>query len=521
MVRDADVIVVGGGPAGISAAWPMALAGLDVLVLDGGLDRPPSPPATRPPLPELRAAADGWRHLLGPNLSALRDVGYASPKLRTATPPGFGEDFTAANRLRPDGFRVVGALAPGGLSNVWGAVACAYGAADMADWPIGPEDLAASYRAVVERIGVSGSDDDDLAALLGAGLPLQPPLPVTGPAAELLARYRAGGAGITRLGHPRNAVLSRPLGERQACVQDKACMWGCGVGAVYNAAEDGQRLAATTRARLRTGILVRTLEQSPEGWRVLAEDRRSGEAVVLRAPRVVLAAGPLASTRMALSALGRVNEVRRLVTTPAFAFALVLPGRLGARLEEQGFGMAQLAFSRPLATGGDLFGLLYNADNFAVADMIAGMPLTRAGGLRAMGTLISSLVVGLAYLPGSYSDNRVRLAADHSLVVEGAWAPDFAAAMAAAMAGLAPDFRRLGAWVLPGSAKPFAPGVEVHYAGSLPMGGLAGTDGELAGAPGLHVADGAVLPSLPAKHHTLTVMANADRIGRLLAAKSP
>ena len=42
-------------------------------------------------------------------------------------------------------------------------------------------------------------------------------------------------------------------------------------------------------------------------------------------------------------------------------------------------------------------------------------------------------------------------------------------------------------------------------------------DGELAGLPGLHIVDGAVLASLPAKAHTLTIMANADRIGRSMA----
>jgi menaquinone-9 beta-reductase len=32
--RDADVIVVGGGPAGASTAWSLATAGIDVLVVD-------------------------------------------------------------------------------------------------------------------------------------------------------------------------------------------------------------------------------------------------------------------------------------------------------------------------------------------------------------------------------------------------------------------------------------------------------------------------------------------------------
>ena len=41
--------------------------------------------------------------------------------------------------------------------------------------------------------------------------------------------------------------------------------------------------------------------------------------------------------------------------------------------------------------------------------------------------------------------------------------------------------------------------------------------GELHGLMGVHVVDGACLPSLTEKSHTLTIMANADRIARRIA----
>ena len=43
--------------------------------------------------------------------------------------------------------------------------------------------------------------------------------------------------------------------------------------------------------------------------------------------------------------------------------------------------------------------------------------------------------------------------------------------------------------------------------------------GELAGHVGLHIVDGSILPSLPPRHATLTIMANADRIGTALAIR--
>jgi choline dehydrogenase-like flavoprotein len=72
--------------------------------------------------------------------------------------------------------------------------------------------------------------------------------------------------------------------------------------------------------------------------------------------------------------------------------------------------------------------------------------------------------------------------------------------------------------MLPGSLQIYQPGAEVHYGGSLAMGQRTSVNGEVVGAPGLHAVDGAVLPAMPARHPTLTIMANAERIGTELAA---
>jgi choline dehydrogenase-like flavoprotein len=50
--------------------------------------------------------------------------------------------------------------------------------------------------------------------------------------------------------------------------------------------------------------------------------------------------------------------------------------------------------------------------------------------------------------------------------------------------------------------------------------GMAGSNifGELNALPGVHVVDGSALSDLPARHCTLTIMANADRIARGIIA---
>ena len=43
---DFDVIIVGSGPAGVSAAFPLLEAGLKVLMVDGGREANTPPPAS-------------------------------------------------------------------------------------------------------------------------------------------------------------------------------------------------------------------------------------------------------------------------------------------------------------------------------------------------------------------------------------------------------------------------------------------------------------------------------------------
>jgi len=78
-------------------------------------------------------------------------------------------------------------------------------------------------------------------------------------------------------------------------------------------------------------------------------------------------------------------------------------------------------------------------------------------------------------------------------------------------------------WGIPMSGANLAkPGTDAHLAVTFPMGSSSvnGTNsaGELKETRGLRLVDGLVLPSLPSKHTTLTIMANADRIGRSIVS---
>lgn len=523
--RTTDVLIVGSGPAGASAAFPLVEAGFRVTMMDAGGLVPTNDPA-RPPLAHLRSGVPGKeRYLLGDDLRMLREDDHPSPKLRAAAPIGFTKRFDDFYRPMTKDFSLVGTLDSGGLSNVWGAVVSAFDDDDLSGMPIGYAELAASYRTIARRIGVSGTDADDVGGFHGTGLPLQPPIPIGGLAQELLNRYGAwarghGQAGRIRLGLSRNAVLSKPLGERNACTLDNMCMWGCTQGAVYQSLQDVAALSRYGNFAYMPGMLVRAVQ--PGGDAYVAEGNHSdGAPFRCRARLVLLAAGTIGSTRLVTGLMKWHGRRFRLLNNPAFAFAVMLPCRLGTALPEQGFAMSQLSFVASLdhsyATGS-----LYAADGFPASELIEQIPFSFAGGRRIIAQITSALVLGLGYFPGEFSDNHLCVepaAEGEHIRIEGRRTAQFEPAFKALRRRLIRAFLQMGAIVLPRSTKVLPQGGDSHYAGTLPMGDLLTSDCELVGMPNIFVVDGACFARLPAKHLTFSVMANADRVGRRIAAR--
>lgn len=516
-----DVAVVGAGPAGVSACWPLVKAGLKVLTLDAGLAAAPAPGSSRTSLFDIRMdrrvalSVD----LTGPEGSALRDVPGLSPKLRTAAGPSFTEGYREANRIEARDFQLVGALALGGLSNVWGAGVSLYDDADLGDGPVRASDLALSYVRVATRIGVSG----ECTSGESPHLPLHPPLPLSRACQALLTRAQARVGSPMRLGKPLNAVITRPMEERQACTLDNMCMWGCAKRSVYNAADELPLLLRHDNFELRPGFAVDSIRPAEQGYLLSGTDRSTGEPLAVEAQRVVLAAGAIPTTRLVLDLLCLHGRELPLQSSPAVSFAMLSPGKIGAPLSPQGFGLAQLTISCDLsgigAPGTLAFGSIFEAEGVSAADLASKLPLTRIGAMGFLRNLVAALQIGLIYLPGEYGDTRLRLSRPDGegraiLAIRGGFRDGTAATFRRLARLISIELLRCGALVLPGSTQLMAPGAEVHYGASLPMGGeFVSATGEVRGAPGVFVADGAALPRVAAKHHTFTVMANADRIG--------
>lgn len=519
-----DTVVVGGGPAGTSAALALAERGRPVLLLDAGNGNEVRMPPEGSFLDLRRHDEMQWRWQLGARFEALAATGASSPKLRV---PGYQDVFAGyarSNRVRADGFTLVGALAGGGLSNAWGCGVARFRGDELGALSAVQAELDASCTRVAQRIGISGASRDPLAGYFGLDDVAGPALPLDPLHARLWQRSLRSEPATDgfALGRARVAVLGREQDGRRPCDLRGMCLWGCRNGATWSASMDLARLERQypAVARIERGALATALRRDGDHWCVVGA--REGAPVQWRARRILLAAGTVATTRLALGAMQSPPTVR-LQSNPMGAFLLLQPAMLG-RGHVPGFGLAQLSYVLEAAAAGeDAFGNLFSTAGLPVSEFLRYLPIGRRAGLPLLRNLLPAAMVGNVFLPGALSRHEAKLDANGDLVIRGGIAPGLPEAHAQVARRLSRAFRRLGAWMLPGSYVAGAPGADLHYAATLPVSAMprpheCGLDGQLASLPGVYVVDGAALPVLPAKAHTLTIVANADRIGRLLAA---
>ncbi|HAQ35137.1 MAG TPA: hypothetical protein DCQ53_07235 [Alphaproteobacteria bacterium] len=513
-----DMILIGAGPSAVASARALVDSGRDFLWLEAGSE-------TTLPLRDRLDATGAGPALTDLMVGSHPAFGSAeeSPKLRAPALASLMAGYDADPVGDGESFRSVGLYGTGGLSNAWGTMVRSYSADDLGagdgEWP----DYEASYRSMADMIGISGpagqdGDDPILRTLPG----LMAPLPVDAPAGHVLGQ-RAPKTGA-QLYRPYQAVLTAAHAGRPGCDRRLACLWGCDRGSAWSARFEVARLKQSPHADFRPHHRVVGIAKTPSGYTVRAEVD-SGSIVSFETERVILAAGTIQSTALALDCAGHEGDVP-LLTTPSFAAAYYVLPAFGRTARRSGYSMAQISWNEPGDAGGS--GALYTTDGLPLSELAIHFPLSRRGSWR-LGTLLApAILVSNGFLPSEWSRNRAALSRNQRaprLRIAGAHAADADARARQAQTALSRTLRSRHTYELPMSFKVGRPGTDIHYGGTLPRAcartaGLPLTTdglGQLPGLSGLHVVDGSVLPRLTAHHPTLSMMANAHRITRQLA----
>ena len=529
-----QVVIIGSGPAGVSAAFPLVEKGVRVLMLNAGQDDLSfSELYEHDTLRRLRHSSRFWKFIVGEQYERFKVDDGLSPRYQVPSYRRAFAEYRQRYTVHTENFSVYGSLERGGLSNIWGTNVSMFDDEDLWDYPISHSDLRRSYQRVTQRIGVSGANDDDLSAFHGLEESLQPPLVPHGNAQLLFRRYRARPELAHRrgvfLGHNRMATLTRDHRGRQGCVHCGLCTYGCASRSMWSARYDLAELLEFPNFSYRGGAFVSRIRQLREGYAIDIGVDPHHVADEVKTRQIVLASGAIGSARLVLDALDIYDENRTMLNNPMAAFALFVPRwRISNLLDEDVLGSSQLSYCVTLPDSGERYvsGYLFLADTISTTEFLTYMPFSYPLSRQIARRLQPTLLIGICYLDGSFSHNTMCLSSTGDMQISGGYAPDTAPAFKAALNRLASALMRYNVYLVPGSMNMGRTGDDVHYAGTVPMRdnpriGEANSLGEVQGLPGVYVVDGSALTSLPSKSHTLTIMANADRIATAIAATQP
>lgn len=530
------VVVIGSGASAVHCALSALEAGAAVTIVDVGYP-PPTPQHPEVSFEALKDALDdpvdyflgGGRGVVYPGVTSSYYGHPPSKDYVFAVPEGF--------KPKMEHMRPAFSFARGGLAGAWTAGAYQWTQADLAQFPFSCDTLEPFYRTITQRIGVTGAPDD-LDPYLPIGSDHLPPLPLDAHSEHLLERYRANRSRSQDdgfiLGRSRVATLSKPVGTRQPCQQLGRCLWGCPTWSLYHPAVTLEECQLREMFEYRPGHYVTHLEYDSDGTVncAVANDLASGTTTRIEGDRFVLAAGGLNSTKIYLEswyrATGEQLTLTGLMDNRQVHVPFLSPKMIGQAVEQSSYQFHHLAFALPgSGTRAHVHGQITTLKAASIHPILGGIPVGLRLALQIFQTVRAGLGVANVNLPDERRpESRVTLDPGTGLTggqldIRYVAAMDEAVTRGRAVAKVKHALRTLGCWIPPGMTRVLPMGTSAHYAGTLPMTDEIGEhtadpDGRLRNFRNLFIADGAGFPVLPAKNLTLTLMANAARIGSRL-----
>ncbi|MBP9773588.1 MAG: hypothetical protein KBD00_03080 [Candidatus Peribacteraceae bacterium] len=520
---DCDIIIIGSGPAAVHSAYPLVEAGKTVWMIDGG-NTPPESMASAPieNFEDVRRThSDQYRWFVGDDFSGIPLGGLQG---------GLGGGQISGNRayavqdaekllpLSLQNAQVIQSLALGGLGAVWGA-ACAYlEPHELQTMGMDPAAIEKHYDIITKRIGISGPQSRS---------GVQPPLTPDLHAQLILKKTVSKKDWLTKkqmlVTQPHSAILTEPLGTRQASTENDMEYWSDAGGSVYRPQMSVKELSTHSNFSYKPGYVVTKFrEESNEVIVDAIEKDHPSKALSFTAKRLILAAGAVGSARLTLLSRNLYNTEIPFVGKPHVLSACFHPASLGNPGPKKRSSLCQLII-RDEVTRDDFeqsCTQLYSYRSLLLFRLLSSVPLAAPSALRILAALSPALVIADIRFPGFVSDaNTLSIQqTDHPLahtLIRMTVSRDEQSARRTSLRRQHRAMRKIG--LLPVKTLLLPEASTSHYGGTIACNGTGelrtDSNGKLNDTNNVYVADSSVFRALPAKPHTLTLMANANRIG--------
>lgn len=512
-----DVIIVGSGPAGTAAA--MKLAGLKVVILDIG-HQPECHEDLKDNFYTIKRQPERFaRELIGDNCESMEGIfgRYIMPKLKAPLQRYVLRDYDRFGRLISESFQGMVSYAEGGLANAWGAVMLRYLDQDLLEFPLTAADLEPYYDELTEEIGIAGTRDD-LTPFYGSTKGLLPPVAINSNSHILMRRYNKMRAWFQQhdlhIGHPRVAVLTHSHNGRPQHDYNNLEFFKPRIRSIYT--------PAFTLQRLVQGGGVQYLNKRRALWFRDQEDRvtvavlnlKSGQRETFQTRKLLIACGALNSARLVLASFKAFGTRLPLMDNLLSYIPFVNPFMLGWRHETHSLYLQLNLCYTGDPHYGPVTGCFYAMSGLLTADFLTDMPFSIRSNLEILKWVMPSMLILHLWYPSKIDKTRNYLWMEengdifvhYNDQLDGRVERKLITALA-----------KIGYFSLLRFCKFPKPGNSFHYAGTLPMRAHPNefeTDstGKLYGTNNVYIIDGSVFSLLPAKHPSLTIMANAMRV---------
>ncbi|MEQ8347102.1 MAG: GMC family oxidoreductase [Sneathiellaceae bacterium] len=525
-----DYVVVGTGAGGGIVAHQLAKAGLDVLSVDQG-PRLPGNYFTEVNPPGARKDWGIRAHMTFPGDS--RDALFKHELFAD-------RENRSSSRSSERSFLSYQLMAVGGLQNLWNGVSVRFAPEDFGGWPVGYADLEADYGATEELITVCGTAEGIPGLPDGHYIPPKPLRPSDRIVMDAIARM---GRPDTYVIPNRKAIETR-AGRANACISTGICTSGCMTDAVYKfSTRLLPEIETLPNYELRAGLKAVRLERRPGGAEIVAlicRDTETGEELRIAGRTFILSAGAIETPRLLLNsrdeaapngmanssgALGRYLQDNAKV---ALSTALLkLWGKPAA--PDIGYGDLLILLSKDVLPDGSEFSFCGHAiqtvlDTPYYLEGLQSAPAVLRPWLARK--LFNSYLTLAVFAPGDPDpENRLTPSADRDrfgvpqVDIAYRYSERTLAMLDKMEVFVRQALRRCSGTLVYGGRD--RPGTGIHYAGTtrmsaLPQDGVVNADLRAHDHPNLYLCDGGVIPTLPDKHLTLTIMTLAHRLGRHL-----
>jgi choline dehydrogenase-like flavoprotein len=530
-----NVLIVGAGPAAAGVAIALSQEpGVRVQVLDVGGRLEEKNDEAR-----LRMSNSDPSQWEKTDLDIISKTAAASKQHRLPEKRVFGSDFPFRNFGQLDGLESDRSLnahvvsgAYGGFSNTWGAQTMMFSAASFDDWPFSRRDLEGDYRAVLGALPYS-AETDDLAEYFPLWGQADDLPPLSQRSQRVLKAYEKNRVEVRRrgvlVGKARLALRGR------SCISCGLCMTGCPYSLVYSASHTFDDLVRDGRVEYLGGYLALNLGEEEGRPSVSARSLHSGRIEKFTADKVFVACGALGTTRLVAQSLG--DWSRRIHMKESSQFMVPFASLHGSKnlTQDGSFTLNQFNIVLPFdEVGRDLVQIHGYPYNAAMDDALPGpLKLQALRGVRTV--LLKRLTVGLGYLPSWWSPGfdvaLTRQASEGelagmNLMPSSSMDVPTKSMLRAVVKRLVRSAPYLGLIPVVPRIALSAPTKSYHFGGSYPHSSAPreGFESDVLGrvAPwkSIHLVDASVFPTVPATTFTLSIMANAHRIARLVVEDS-